>query len=279
MNPTEFQLLVHCAKSQPDGGAILKLVERDVNWQTLLEFGQQHGVRPLLHQSLRSVCWDSVPRPTRLDLGRFKRANVERNLSLTGELFRLLAAFRNSDIPIAAFKGPVLADSLYGDLSLREFSDLDVLIHKRDLLKAEELLLSCGYRAQFSDRDYRAAFLSYQGQYAFCHVQARNWLDLHWSLASKGMAFPLQSEEVWSRLGHITIAGRTVPTFTHDDLALYLAAHGTKDGWRRLLWVCDFARLLRRHRDLDWPVVLDRARRSHSSRPLLLAVLLASTLL
>src|SRR5215831_18409438 len=187
MIPREFQLLGYCARCQPDAGAIEDLVDAGVNWQTLLEFAQQHGVRPLLHRSLRSVCWDSVPRAIRLELERSTRANIERNLSLTGELFRLLEAFQRAGISIAAFKGPVLADTVYGDLSLREFSDLDVLIRKGDLLKAEELLLSCGYRAQIPDRDYRAAFLSYQGQYAFCHVQAGNWLDLHWSLATKGM--------------------------------------------------------------------------------------------
>jgi hypothetical protein len=156
---------------------------------------------------------------------------------------------------------------------------LDVLIHEKDLLKAEELLLSRGYRAQFPDRDYRAAFLSYHGQYAFSHVQLGNWLDLHWSLASKGMAFPIQTWEVWSRLRHVTVAGRMVPTFADDDLALYLAAHGTKEGWSRLLWVCDFAQLLRKNRDIEWTDVLDRANRSYSSRSLLLAIFLASTLL
>jgi len=46
-----------------------------------------------------------------------------------------------------------------------------------------------------------------------------------------------------------------------------------------LMWICDFAELLRRYQDIDWVVVLDRAQRSHSSRPLLLAIALASTLL
>jgi hypothetical protein len=77
----------------------------------------------------------------------------------------------------------------------------------------------------------------------------------------------------------VTIAGRTVLTLAHDDLALFLAAHGTKEGWRSLIWVCDFAELLRNYQDIDWVAVLDRAQRSHSSRQLLLAIALASTLL
>ena len=168
---------------------------------------------------------------------------------------------------------------MYGDLSLREFSDLDVIVHEADLCKAEDILTSSGYQADFPDREYRSAFLSYQGQYAFRHPKTAISVDLHWRLSSKGVAFPLHSAEIWSRLEQVTIAGRIIPTLAHDDLALFLAAHGTKEGWRSLVWLCDFAELLRKCHDIDWTAVFERAQRSHSSRPLLLAILLAVSLL
>jgi hypothetical protein len=214
-----------------------------------------------------------------LELTLFNKANVKRNLLFTGELLRLLHLFQQNAIPIAAFKGPVLAHSVYGRISLREFSDLDVIVQEADLSKAEEILAACGYQADFADRHYRSAFVSYQGQYAFRDSNRGLSVDLHWRLSSKGIAFPLQSTEIWPRLEKVTIAGRTVLTLAHDDLALFLAAHGTKEGWRSLIWVCDFAELLQRLQGIDWEAVLDRAQRSHSSRPLLLAIALASTLL
>lgn len=277
----EFQLLLYCARSQLDAEPIRDLVNGGPDWQTLLELAKQHGVRPMLRKGLKWVCWDAVPQTTQLELERFNRANLQKNLFLTGELFRLLRVFQQNAIAIAAFKGPVLAESLYGDLSLREFSDLDVMVHQADLCKAEDILIDCGYVAQFPDRDYRSTFVSYQGQYAFCHSQAGIFcgVDLHWQLSSKGVAFPVQSAEVWSKLRQVAIAGRTVLTLADDDLVLFLAAHGTKEGWRRLIWVSDFAELLRRCQGLDWAEVLDRAHRSHSSRSLLLAIDLASTLL
>jgi len=168
---------------------------------------------------------------------------------------------------------------VYGDLSLREFSDLDIIIHEADVAKAEDILTAYGYRADFSDRDYRSAFLSYQGQYAFRNKQIGISVDLHWRLSSKGVAFPLNADEVWSRLGYVTICGQAVPTLAHDDLPLFLAAHGTKEGWRFLKWVCDFAELLRTQENMDWVAILARAERSHCSRPLQIALVLASTLL
>jgi hypothetical protein len=279
MTPLEFQLLLHCARSKPDVRSIKELVSQNVNWQLLLELAQQHYVRPLLLQSLKSVCWDVLPQAIKLGLERFYRANVEKNLFFTRELLRLLELFQQNQIPIATFKGPVLAASLYGDVALREFSDLDLLIHEADLSEAEHILAACGYRADFPDENYRAAFLGYQGQYAFRHGKTGIAIDLHWRLASKGITFPIQATEIWPSLEHVAIAGRTVPTLAHDDLALFLAAHGTREGWRSLGWVCDFAEFVRSDYDIDWMAILARARRSHSARPFLLAILLASTLL
>jgi len=279
MSRPEFQLLLYCARSQPEPSVIGGLVSGGINWEALLELADQHDVRSLLFQNLKSVCWDAVPYKLQLELEQFHRANVQKTLLFTSELLRLIDVFQHRGIPIAAFKGPVLAESLYGDVALREFSDLDVIVHEVDLCKAENILTACGYQPDFPDRDYRSAFLSYQGQYAFRNYQTGIFVDLHWRLASKGVAFPLKSADVWSRLQQVTIAGRTVPTLAQDDLALFLAAHGTKEGWKKLRWVCDFTELLRKYQDINWSAVLDRAQQSHSSRSLLLAVVLASTLL
>jgi hypothetical protein len=279
MIPREFQLLLYCARSRPDAQNIRDLVNQDVNWQALVELAQQHFVRPMVLQSLKSVCWDAVPQTTKLELERFNRTNVQKNLLFTGELLRLFDLFQQNRIPIATFKGPVLAVSVYGGLALREFSDLDLLVHKGDLCEAERILATCGYQADFLNEEYRAAFVGYQGQYAFRHSKTGISIDLHWRLSSKDWTFPIQTTEIWLRLKEVTIAGRTVLSLAHDDLALFLAAHGTKEGWRSLGWVCDFAELLRTCHDIDWTAILDRAQRSNCSRMLLLAVFLASTLL
>jgi Uncharacterised nucleotidyltransferase len=280
MTPREFQLLLYCARSRPDAKTIRDLVNHgDVNWQALVALAQQHYVRPMLLRTLKSLCWDAVPQTTKLELEQFNRANVQKNLLFTGELLRLFGLFQQHGIPIATFKGPILAVSVYGDLALREFSDLDLLVHTTDLCKAEDILAACGYQADFPDKDYRSAFVGYQGQYAFRHSKTGISIDLHWRLSRKGAAFPIQSTEIWPRLNQVTIAGRKVPTLANDDLALFLAAHGTKEGWRSLGWVCDFAELLHNCHDIDWAAILERAQRSYSSRMLLLAVFLASTLL
>ena len=265
MNSPEFQLLLRCATSRPDTRSVRNLASEGIDWQVLLKLAAQHCVRPMLLQTLKAICWDAVPQKIQLELARFNKAHVQKSLIFTGELFRLLDLFQQSAIPIAAFKGPVLAHSVYGHISLREFSDLDVIVQEADLSKAEEILTACGYQADFADRDYRSAFLRYQGQYAFRDGNTGISVDLHWRLSSRGVAFPLQSTEIWPRLENVTLAGRTVPTLAHDDLALLLAAHGTKEGWRSLIWVCDFAEILRKYQDIDWGALFERPNEAHAS--------------
>ena len=279
MSTREFQLMLACARSRPDAQSITELLRQNINWQALLRLARQHYVRPMLFKSLKSVSWDAVPQTTQIELERFNKTNVQKNLLFTAELIRLFDLFHQNQIPIATFKGPILAMSVYGHLALREFSDLDLLIQEADLRKAEDILTARGYRADFLDEDYRTAFVSYQGQYAFRQSKSGISVDLHWQFSSKSVAFPIQSTEVWSRLGRVTIGGRIVPTLAFDDLALFLAAHGTKEGWRNLGWLCDYAELLRNCHDINWDVVLARAKRADCSRMVLLAMFLASTLL
>ena len=97
------------------------------------------------------------------ELEQFSKANLQHNLLFAAELLRLLAEFRNSGIPVAAFKGVVLAESLYGDLSLREFCDLDLIVHAEDMFKAEDILAACGYRARFSRPGFPIRILKLPG--------------------------------------------------------------------------------------------------------------------
>src|SRR6516165_7221041 len=125
MNGEEFQLLLCCARSKPDSGSIKERVNKGVNWRKLLDLAEHPVVRPMLRRSLKAVCWDCVPQDSQLELERFYTTNAQRSLLFVSELLRPFTEIARASIPVATFKGVTLAESIYGDLSLREFSDLD----------------------------------------------------------------------------------------------------------------------------------------------------------
>jgi hypothetical protein len=77
-------------------------------------------------------------------------------------------------IPAIPYKGPVLAASLYEDLAVRPFSDLDILIKRKDVLKAMDLMTSLGYRPHYQlTHTQVAAFL--KSKYEF-PLTAQEWM-------------------------------------------------------------------------------------------------------
>jgi hypothetical protein len=65
--------------------------------------------------------------------------------------------------------------------------------------------------------------------------------------------------DLWERRTRSTLTGQTLSTLSPEDRALLLLVHGTKHGWRQLLWVYDLAEIYKQ--DIDWHVVLTRAKK------------------
>jgi len=213
------------------------------------------------------------------ELTQFFRANAIKNLYLTAELLRILRLLDAQGIRAVPLKGPALAQSLYGDLALREFCDLDVLVQETDLRKARELLEAQGYHLDASlDPRGEAAHIRNEQDYPFRHPAKGILIELHWRFAPRWFAFPLAPSQVWPRLQPMHLAGREVPSFCPEHLFLFLAAHGAKHRWCALKWLCDLAQLIHRHPRLDWEWIVDQARRSHAVRVLLLGIHLAAQL-
>lgn len=125
--------------------------------------------------------------------------------------------------------------------------------------RAEDALATLGYRGLQGDRAFRAAFLSYLRQFELLSRDDRFAVDLHWEFSSTYLPFPLASEEIWADAASLEIGGRRIPVLSTGNLALLLAGHGTKEQWRSLEWIADFARLIARLDGIDWPAVHRRA--------------------
>ena len=62
------------------------------------------------------------------------------------QLSTLLRNFKAAGIPAIPYKGPALAATAYGNVGLRVFGDLDILIQKEDVPRAADMMTALGYR-------------------------------------------------------------------------------------------------------------------------------------
>lgn len=278
-NP-EFEFLCSIARPRPDLETARRVLGGGVDNGALFALAARHGVRPQLAAGLSKLDDEaSIPAAMREQIEAFRRLHLVRSLTIAGELASVASSLADAGIAFAAFKGPVLALQLYGDIAHREYADIDLLVQAARAEAAERVLASLGYGNRQGNRAFRKAFLWHQRQVELTRPGFDSSVDLHWHFTADPLPFPLEPDEVWSTLSRVTIGGRSVPALAGEELALLLAGHGTKEGWQNLVWVCDFAMLAASSPQLDWSRIFDRAQRRGSGTSVLLAFLMAGRLL
>ncbi len=271
----EHELLLCCTRTRMDSkraDQLRSLLQKDIDWTYLTQMALRHGVMPLLYFNLNSTCPNAVPKTTLEQFRSYFHANALDNLFLTSELLKLLNLFKDHGISAIPFKGPVLTASIYGNLTLRQFCDLDILVHKQDFFKSRELLITQGYRS----------WLELDWEEGFIDGNSRVHVDLHQGITPWYFPFRLDFEDLWQRLECVSIADTTVVNFLPEDLLIILCVQMSRDfcdNRTQLNKVCDIAELIQVRQTMDWERVLQHAQKLGSTRMLFLGLSLASELL
>ena len=126
------------------------------------------------------------------------KKNTFQMLHLSSVMNQVCILLNENNINLLILKGPVLGVNLYGDVSLRTSSDLDILIPIKDLEKVENLLLKLGYEKD----DYIQTVLNdwkwRHHHITFFHPQKGIKLEIHWRL-NPGPAKEPNFDELWDR--------------------------------------------------------------------------------
>jgi len=184
-------------------------------------------------------------------------------------------------IPVLPFKGPILAALAYKNLSLRQFADLDILVHKRDVARAKKLLMAEGYGVGVTLTRFQKLIptLSTRKDLVLVNASSNVRIELHWRLSGKHFSFPVDAKHLWNGLDVMPIAGTFVRTLPPKELLLYLCMHGSRHGWERIGWICDVAEMVRVNSDWDWQQIMQEATELGNERNLALGLYLANELL
>jgi hypothetical protein len=257
----------------------------DWDWRGFARVCDHHDVVPVIYCRLRGLGGIAVP-PGLLEHLRLRFLEVSgRNFHLAQKLVDLISLLEEHQIPVLAYKGPTLAMVAYGDLALRSYQDLDLVIRPKHLQKAVEVMTRSGFQIM---PDWWNPCLPENPRYVARHheiplraADKSYFVDLHWQLAAReARAFRLDVDEVWSRAEEIELLKTDISTMCREDLFLVLCCHGTWHRWTCLKWLLDIARLLHNAEPVNW----SRIEEMTANRPLVrasasLAVSLAHDLL
>ncbi len=107
----------------------------------------------------------------------------------------ILSLLENNGIAAIPYKGPALAASVYGDLALRQFADLDIMVRNEDVLRARDVMASLGYQPQLELNDIQAvAHQRTKYELPLIRNPGRFIVELKWAVVDEYFSFRMDSE-------------------------------------------------------------------------------------
>src|ERR1700687_496371 len=144
----EAKLILLCCSAYDDATCASEattIISPSLDWRWLERFALSQGVMARVARRIAALELPEFGASKVKRLKIYLEANQLRNRRLAGELLKILGGFAQNDVEVLAFKGPILAALAYGDLSMRAFTDLDILVRRADIARAALLLMSDGY--------------------------------------------------------------------------------------------------------------------------------------
>lgn len=277
----EEKLLLICScvnMRQKDLRLLQDISCKELDWEYIVKTACYHKVLPLLYQNIKKNLPHSAPDHV---LDRLKSKvvhNGARNLFVVSRLFSMLKLLHDHGVQSLVFKGPVLAENIFGNIGFRVFSDLDLLISRKDIRKTVQILKEKGFQQDIDLSLAQYEKLVKKGHHAVLMKESVAF-ELHWELTGRYFSKEVELESLWSRSEDVDIAGQRVKTLGQEDLLLYLCIHGCRHYWFQLDSVCCVAELVKTRTTLDWDLVYRLAQELGAVKMLLLGLLLARELL
>jgi hypothetical protein len=200
----------------------------DAEWAALLDLAEQEGVVPWAVERLRLLGEELSPEQ------RKRLHNVRREAEIsafvwTETLKSILAAFDRATLPVISLKGPCLAERLYGNAALRTCYDLDFLVRRPDLRRAEDVLASLGFSPDRYPDDYHRGWSRHGSK-----------VELHHNVENP-LAFEFDINAALLRARHSSFQGASVWLLDPADELLFMCLHAVRHRFERLCLILDLA--------------------------------------
>jgi hypothetical protein len=277
----EVELLLCCARTRTNpemSRRIREAAQNKIDWVQFIRLALRHDTLALTCWNLHRICSDIVPSGVLGPLRARCEARAAEARLIAEELVGILGCLDSQGISAVPYKGPALAVRLYGDLSLREFGDLDIVICERDVLHGRRLLLDRGYAPERVGTGGLNQFLRESYEMLLYSRDGNLRVDLHWRFTSRSTCLAKDPERFLQHIETISLAGKQVRSLRLETYLLVLSMHAAKHLWGHLKLICDIAEILAVP-DLDWQYVLHEADDLGLKRALGTGVLLAQGLL
>ena len=289
---SEDLLIRHCSTTDIDEKTMLiikKILSQHLNWDYFLQQVKKKDTAPLIYKTFlnREGTETRVPAHVQRFLKDSYYSVLASNISLIQTLERIAQDFKSESIDVICYKGAMLAEQVYRDSGLRPMGDIDLLIRKEDIVKADNILRRNGYSMPleikgfdgFSPGQYRNSFL-YRSENRFSNAVHLHWHVVNFSPYDERIIQKINMDRVWHESIPVRLGNADLRTFSLHHEIIFLCMHALNHAFYPLLRLCDINELLRlRKDDINWDRLVKDSFEFHLSKCVYYVLYLVSTML
>jgi hypothetical protein len=277
MDSAVYRLLALCARVECTTTHYHQLAQQAAQlteWEEVAAQAEAHGMAPLLYVHLKAA-GAQPPLAVRRELQGLYLRHRQTNRVRMRVLRDILSVYDTAGIQALVLKGAALSHLIYPEPGLRPMGDLDILVPKSELWRAQSLLTELGFHAplppspMLPHRHLPVATLQTEGLSIHVEIHYKLFSDyfdqaisyLRSTVALKTASF---ADSASTELDGLTnpphpfaLADLTTYTMGHEDMLWYLCQHLTShiNVWEsgRLIWIADIVSFAERFAsEIDW---------------------------
>ncbi|MGA1341394.1 MAG: nucleotidyltransferase family protein, partial [Flavobacteriaceae bacterium] len=151
-----------------------------------------HRIRPVVYRVLLET---NIPAPIKEQLKNELHAITLHNFAIAQETQRIVNRLQAHDIVVIPYKGVAFSSEFYGDISMRESSDIDLIIDKEKVTNAIQLFEEDGFTVsyfQLPPNGKESYFIENKDLCFDKKTEQHNWhIELHWMITHPRYGAPL----------------------------------------------------------------------------------------
>jgi len=245
----DIQLIIECSQHIPNKKKIKDLISNIEDWYAFIDLAYAHGVFPLVYKELKSYETE-IPQDVLQTMKTDNMSIVKQNMLMSAELIKVMKILEENNIEALAFKGPTLAQMAYGDITLRQYMDLDILVNKKDIYKTYKLLQNTYTRDIERSESQEKIWFKYAHDLG---LTAKNnvHVEFHWQMLDSDHPINLENINFFQNTHQIKINNYPISVISNEEFLIYLCVHGSKHLYERLEWIVDIDRFIN-FQKIDW---------------------------
>jgi len=229
----EDRLLLSVVKIHPtqdDLQQIDDLLPQITDWETFTRLLIAHGSGPLFYKKIPLLLnAQLIPLEVKAKLQQAYYRTLIRSTILYEAFRQIGEELQKNGISFIALKGIYLSEVVYGDIALRQFSDIDILIPEMLGKKTLAVLQNIGYKP-WEQHGIISNFVTEHSDFVHYTPMQKGDIsvEVHIKLHSQSNQYKLSIPDIWERAEDSNIHKQGVKVLSLEDLLMHLCIHADK---------------------------------------------------